>query len=222
MSNESAGTNPANDLKLEIVAIPVSDVDRAKQFYVSMGWRLDADFAHDDWRVIQLTPPGSPCSLFLGRGLTSAVPGSSPGLMLAVDNLDAARAELVAQGVPVSEVFHFEGDRIHFHGATGRLAGPDPQRRSYLSFASFKDPDGNEWLLQEITARLPGRGQSSMNVATLVSLLREAEDHHGRYEATAPKHDWADWYAAYLVARERGRAPEQAAVEAARRMQSRR
>jgi len=174
MSNEAAAITPTNDLKLEIVAVPVSDVERAKQFYLSMGWRLDADFAHADWHVIQVTPPGSACSFFLGKGLTTAAPGSAPGLMLAVDNVDAARAELTANGVSVSEVFHFEGDRIHFRDSHGRVSGPDPERRSYLSFASFNDPDGNEWLMQEITARLPKRGQSSMNVATLVQLLREA------------------------------------------------
>jgi len=220
MSNEAAAITPTNDLKLEIVAVPVSDVERAKQFYLSMGWRLDADFAHADWHVIQVTPPGSACSFFLGKGLTTADPGSAPGLMLAVDNIDAARAELTANGVSVSEVFHFEGDRIHFRDSHGRVSGPDPERRSYLSFASFNDPDGNEWLMQEITARLPKRGQSSMNVATLAQLLREAEDRHGRYDATGPKHHWTDWYAAYLVARERGRAPDEAEIDAARHMQS--
>ena len=213
-------SNERVDMKLEVVVLPVSDVERAKRFYGSLGWRLDADFAHADWHVIQVTPPGSACSFFLGKGFTTAAPGSAPGLMLAVDNVDAARAELTANGVSVSEVFHFEGDRIHFRDSHGRVSGPDPERRSYLSFASFNDPDGNEWLMREITARLPKRGQSSMNVATLVQLLREAEDRHGRCGATLPKHHWTDWYAAYLVARERGRAPDEAEIDAAHHMQS--
>ena len=202
------------DMKLEVVVIPVSDVDRAKRFYLSMGWRLDGDFARGDWRVVQVTPPGSACSFFFGRGLTKAAPGSFPGLLLIVEDVEAARAELIGSGVDVSEVFHFEGSSLHFAGEQGRLPGPDPERRSYFSFVSFNDPDGNEWVLQEITTRLPGRGLSSMDVATLIPLLREAEERHGQYEATAPKHHWSEWYAAYLVARERGRAPEEAARDA--------
>ena len=219
MSSEPVATTRTMDLKLEVVAIPVSDVDRAKQFYLGMGWRLDADFAHADWRVLQVTPPGSTCSFFMGKGLTKAAPGSAPGQMLAASNVDAARTELIAHGVTVSEVFHFEGDRIQFRGAKGRISGPDPQRRSYLSFASFTDPDGNEWLIQEITARLPGRGESSVDVATLGPLLREAEERHGKYDASAQKHHWADWYAPYLVARQRGRTPEEAEAEATRSLQ---
>ena len=195
------------DVKLEVVVIPVSDVDRAKRFYTSMGWRMDGDFANGDWRVIQLTPPGSACSVFIGKGLTRAAPGSAPGLMAMVDDVNAARNELASHGVEVSEVFHFEGSRLHFAGAQGRVLGPDPERRSYFSFVSFKDPDGNEWVLQEIKARLPGRGESSMDVTTLIPLLREAEERHGAYEA--------EWYAAYLVARERGKSPDDAANEAA-------
>jgi len=202
------------DLKLEVVVVPVSDVDRAKRFYLSMGWRLDADFASGDWRIVQVTPPGSACSVFFGKGLTKAAPGSAAGLLIAVDDIEAARAELKGYGIEVSGPFHFSGG-LHFAGTQGRTPGPDPQGRSYFTFASFNDPDGNGWLLQEIKGRLPGRGFSSMDVATLTELLRETEQRHGAYEATAPKHHWSGWYAAYLVARERGRTPDEAAREAA-------
>jgi catechol 2,3-dioxygenase-like lactoylglutathione lyase family enzyme len=206
-------------MKLEVVVIPVSDVDRAKRFYLSMGWRLDADFASgDSWRVVQVTPPGSACSFFIGKGLTKATPGSIPGLLLIVDDIEAARAELVGYGVDVGGAFHFEGG-LHFTGTQGRLPGPDPEGRSYRTFASFNDPDGNSWVLQEIKTRLPGRGLSSMDVATLIPLLRETEERHGKYEATAPKHHWSEWYAAYLVARERGRTPDEAAKDAALHME---
>ena len=208
------------DMKLEVVVIPVSDVDRAKRFYLKMGWRLDADFASgDSWRVLQVTPPGSACSFFFGKGLTRATPGSVQGLLLMVDNIGAARAELLGYGVDVSDVFHFGGG-LHFTGTQGRVPGPDPDGRSYFTFASFDDPDGNGWVLQEIKTRLPGRGLSSMDVATLTALLREAEDNHGKYEVTAPKHHWSGWYAAYLVARERGKTVEDAANDAAIRMES--
>ena len=174
------------DTKLEVVVIPVSDVDRAKRFYESLGWRLDADFATgQDWRVVQLTPPGSQCSVMFGKGVTTAAPGSAQGLLLVVDDIEAARAELIGHGADVSEVFHFEGG-LHVTGTEGRVPGPDPQGDSYRSFASFSDPDGNGWLLQEIKTRLPGRG-FSVDVATLTELLREAEQHHGKYEATAPE-----------------------------------
>ena len=179
------------DMKLEVVVIPVSDVDRAKRFYLQMGWRLDADFANgDSWRVLQVTPPGSACSFFFGKGLTSATPGSVQGMLLMVDDIGAARAELLGYGVDVSDVFHFGGG-LHFTGTQGRVPGPDPEGRSYFTFASFDDPDGNGWVLQEIKTRLPGRGLSSMDVATLTALLREAEDNHGKYEVTAPKHHWS-------------------------------
>jgi catechol 2,3-dioxygenase-like lactoylglutathione lyase family enzyme len=145
-------------MKLEVVVIPVSDVDRAKAFYETLGWRLDADFATgDDFRVIQLTPPGSPCSVIFGTGVSSAAPGSVEGLHLVVTDIEAARAELASRGVDVSEVFHDAGGVFHRAGTTGREPGPDPQRTSYASFASFSDPDGNGWVLQEITSRLPGR-----------------------------------------------------------------
>jgi catechol 2,3-dioxygenase-like lactoylglutathione lyase family enzyme len=202
------------DLKLEAVIIPVSDVDRAKRFYEGLGWRLDADFTNGaDWRGVQLTPPGSPCSIQFGKGVTTAVPGSAQGLYLTVSDIEAARAELVGHGVDVSEVFHYAG----FGGP--RLPGPDPERGSYRSWASFSDPDGNGWLLQEITTRLPGRGLS-LDVATLTDLLRETEEHHGEYEPTAPKHHWSGWYAAYIVARAHGKTPEQAAKDSALHMEN--
>ena len=190
---------PKVDMKLEVIVIPVSDVDRAKRFYVSMGWRLDADFAAGDWRVVQVTPPGSPCSIHFGKGYTTAMPGSVQGLLLIVDDIDAARAELVGRGVEVSDVFHFEGG-LSVTGTKGRVPGPDPERNSYRSWASFSDPDGNGWVLQEIKTRLPGRGLSA-GCPDLTELLRETEERHGAYEATAPKHHWSGWYAAYIVAR---------------------
>jgi catechol 2,3-dioxygenase-like lactoylglutathione lyase family enzyme len=214
------GTPATTDLKLEVVVIPVSDVDRAKRFYEGLGWRRDADFASgDDWRLVQMTPPGSPCSVMFGKGFTPAAPGSVQGTFLVVDDLEAARAQLVGRGVEVSEVFHFDGMLLRAGGTTGRVLGPDPEGRSYFSFASFSDPDGNGWLLQEVTTRLPGRGLSS-DVVTLTELLRETEGRHGGYEPTAPKHHWSEWYAAYLVARERGRPPEDAASDAALHMKS--
>jgi catechol 2,3-dioxygenase-like lactoylglutathione lyase family enzyme len=201
-------SNAHVDMKLEVVVIPVSDVDRAKRFYEGLGWRLDADFAGDDWRAVQLTPPGSPCSIHFGKGVTTAAPGSVQGLFLVVDDIEAARAELIAKGADVSEPFHYAGVR------GPRLAGPDPERGSYRSYASFSDPDGNSWLLQEIKTRLPGRGLS-LDVAALTELLRETEQRHGQYEPTAPKHHWSAWYAAYIVARERGKTPEEAAQDGA-------
>jgi catechol 2,3-dioxygenase-like lactoylglutathione lyase family enzyme len=214
-SEQTAGvpTAAAVAQKIEVVVIPVSDVDRAKQFYTSLGWRLDADFTNnDDWRVVQLTPPGSPCSVFLGKGLTNAAPGSVQGTFLVVDDVQQARAELTKRGVEVSDVFHFDHDIIRVAGTKGRLPGPDPQDRSYLSFATFSDPDGNSWMLQRVTARLPGRGESSLDVARLTALLRETEEHHGEYEAGAPKHHWSDWYSAYMVARTQGKTPDEAAT----------
>ena len=211
-----------SDLKLEVVVIPVSDGDRAKRFYESLGWRLDADFAFDNgFRVVQLTPPGSGCSVQFGTNITSAAPGSAQGLYLIVSEIEAARDELVARGAEISEVFHagtpgaqFQGD-----GTSGRVSGPAPDHASYRSFATFSDPDGNSWLLQEIKTRLPGRGLSSMDVATLTELLREAEKRHGEYEPTAPKHHWSGWYAAYVVAREQGKTSEEAAKQAALHME---
>ena len=212
MSKEpTANTTQAKvDMKLEVVVLPVSDVERAKRFYGGLGWRLDGDFAVGDaFRAVQFTPPGSPCSVHFGKGITSAAPGSASGTYLVVSDIEAARAELAGAGVKVSEPFHVAGP------GQPRQSGLDPERRSYFSYATFSDPDGNSWLLQEINARFPGRGLSSLDVATLAPLLRETEEHHGKYEATAPKHHWSDWYAAYLVARERGRTPEDAAKDAA-------
>ena len=209
----------SSDMKFEIVVIPVSDVDRAKEFYGRLGWRLDAEFASgDDFRVIQFTPPGSGCSVIFGKNVTAAAPGSAQGLYLIVSDIAAARDELRGRGVEVSEVFHSDGvsagtDEPYLFGRR-RTSGPDPARGSYRSFASFRDPDGNGWLFQEITTRLPGRGLS-MDLATLTELLREAEEHHGEYEPTAPKHHWSGWYAAYIVARENGKTPDEAAKDAA-------
>ena len=146
------------DMKLEVVVLPVADVDRAKAFYTSLGWREDADLATaDDFRVVQLTPPGSACSVIFGTGLTTAEPGSAQGLQLVVDDIEAARAELIGHGVAVSEVFHDAGGVFHHAGTTARVSGPAPDRQTYGSFASFSDPDGNEWFVQEVTTRLPGR-----------------------------------------------------------------
>jgi len=146
------------DMKLEVVVLPVADVDRAKDFYKALGWREDADFAIGaDFRVVQMTPPGSACSVIFGTGITSAAPGSAQGLQLTVTDIEAARAGLAASGVDVSGVFHDAGGVFHHAGTEGRVAGPAPDHKSYGSFASFSDPDGNGWLLQEITTRLPGR-----------------------------------------------------------------
>jgi catechol 2,3-dioxygenase-like lactoylglutathione lyase family enzyme len=209
------------DTKLEVVVIPVSDVERSTRFYQGLGWRLDADFSNgDDWRAVQLTPHGSPCSIIFGKGVTTTAPGSAQGLILIVDDLEKARAELIGDGIDVSEIFHFEGN-LDVVGKSGRAPGRDPQGRSYSSWASFSDPDGNGWLLQEIKTRLPGRGLG-MDVPTLTELLREAETHHGAYEASAPKHHWSGWYASYIVARENGKTSEEAAKEAALHVETRR
>src|SRR5215472_9733755 len=205
------------DMKLEVIVIPVADVDRSKAFYTKLGWRLDADFAFDNgFRVVQFTPPGSGCSIQFGTKITSAAPGSAQGLYLIVSDIEAAREELVAYGVEVSKVFHAGAPGAQFQpsGTSGRVSGPAPDHASYRSFATFSDPDGNSWLLQEVRARLPGRGLSNMDVATLTELLRETEKHHGEYEPTAPKHHWSGWYAAYIVARQNGKTPEDAARDA--------
>ena len=201
------------DMKFEVVVIPVSDVDRSKAFYTKLGWRLDADFPFDNgFRVVQFTPPGSGCSVQFGTKMTTALPGSAQGLYLIVSDVAAARKELVTRGVEVSEVFHTSKPGAQFRPeSAGRVSGPDPAHRSYYSFATFGDPDGNTWLFQEITTRLPGRGLSNMDVATLTELLRETEKHHGEYEPIAPKHHWSGWYAAYIVARQNGKTPEEAA-----------
>jgi catechol 2,3-dioxygenase-like lactoylglutathione lyase family enzyme len=199
-------------MKLEVVVIPVSDVDRAKRFYSDLGWRLDADFViSSEFRVIQLTPPGSPCSIIFGTGVTSAVPGSAQGLYLIVSDIEAARADLVERGVKVSELFHDVDGVFHHAGTEGRLSGPDPKGQSYASYASFSDPDGNGWLFQEVTARLPGRVDPDDTIVTspteLARALRRAEAAHGQHEKRTGQHDanWPSWYAEYIVREQAGK-----------------
>jgi catechol 2,3-dioxygenase-like lactoylglutathione lyase family enzyme len=193
------------DMKLEVVVIPVSDVDRAKRFYSNLGWRLDADIvASDEFRVVQFTPPGSPCSIHFGTGITSAAPGSAQGLFLIVSDIEAARAEVADHDVDVSEVFHRAGRE-------GHLRSPHPQRQSYASFASFSDPDGNGWLFQEVTARLPGRVDADDTTFTssrdLASALRRAEAAHGEHEMRTGQRDadWPTWYAEYMINEQAGK-----------------
>jgi len=203
-------------MKFEIVVIPVADVDRAKEFYTKLGWRLDAEFGStDDFRIIQFTPPGSGCSVIFGKNVTAAEPGSAQGLYLIVSDIEAARAELQRRGVEVSEVFHSEGvyagtDEAYLFGRV-RVGGPDPEHRSYRSFASFKDPDGNGWLFQELTTRLPGRIDSAATTFAstndLASAMRRASVAHGKHEErTGGQRDenWPDWYASYMVAEQSG------------------
>jgi catechol 2,3-dioxygenase-like lactoylglutathione lyase family enzyme len=212
------------DMKLEVVMLGVSDVDRAKAFYEKLGWRLDADFAMgEDWRAVQLTPHNSDASIIFGKGISSAETGLADSLVLAVDDLDVAREELIARGVNVSEVFHYAGG-VFQAGKNARLGGRDPQGRSYLSFASFEDPDGNGWLLQEISTRLPGREWKSTrapagDIATLAELLHETAEQHDRFEKTHADHHWWDWYAACLSARQNGSSPGEAAAAADRYME---
>jgi catechol 2,3-dioxygenase-like lactoylglutathione lyase family enzyme len=203
------------EMKFEVVVIRVADVDRSKEFYTKLGWRLDADFPFDNgFRVVQLTPPGSGCSVQFGTKITPAAPGSAQGLYLIVSDAESARRDLAAHGIEVSEVFHpgTPGAQFQIDGS-GRISGPAPEHATYGSFATFRDPDGNGWLFQEVTTRLPGRGLSNLDVVTLTDLLQEAEKHHGEYEPTAPKHHWSDWYAAYIVARQGGKTPEEAAKD---------
>lgn len=204
------------DMKFEIVIIPVSDVDRAKEFYAKLGWRLDAEFdSGKDFRIIQFTPPGSGCSIICGKNVTSAAPGSCKGMYLIVSDIEAARKELLSRGVNVSEVFHgaadaYTGKDEPYLFGSNRVGGPDPGHRSYRSFASFNDPDGNGWLLQEITTRLPGRIDSSATsfatVTDLAGALRRAEAAHGQHEKRTGVRDenWPAWYAAYMVAEQAG------------------
>jgi len=200
------------DLKLEVIVIPVSDVNRSKTFYGGLGWRLDADFPFDNgFRVVQLTPPGSECSVQFGTNITSAAPGSAQGLYLIVSDIEAARAELAARGAEVSEVFHAESPGAQFQpdGSEGRVSGPEPDHGSYRSFATFEDPDGNGWLLQEITERLPGRVDAETaypSTADVVEALRRAAAAHGEHEARTGERDenWPEWYAAYMVAEQAG------------------
>jgi len=202
------------DLKLEVFVIPVSDVDRAKKFYENLGWRLDADIPFDNgFRVVQFTPPGSGCSVQFGTKITSAAPGSAKGLYLIVSDIEAARKELVVRGAKVSEVFHAgtPGAQFQADGTSGRVNGPAPDHASYGSFATFSDPDGNGWLLQEITTRLPGRSdlaEASFDSANdLASALRRAAAAHGEHEKRIgqPDANWADWYAEYMVREKTGK-----------------
>jgi catechol 2,3-dioxygenase-like lactoylglutathione lyase family enzyme len=225
MSNTLAGSDSAiepmrarrNDMKLEIVVIPVSDVDRAKRFYGGLGWGLDADYDNgDDFRVIQFTPPGSGCSVIFGKNVTAASPGSAQGLYLIVSDIAAARDELLGRGVETGPVFHDGGgvysgpDEPYLFGRL-RVGGRDPEHRSYRSFAAFSDPDGNGWLLQEITARLPGRvdagGTAFTSSTELAAALRRAAAAHGEHEKRTGQYDadWPDWYAEYIVREQAGR-----------------
>ena len=201
------------DFKLEVVVIPVADVDRAKKFYGDIGWRLDADFPFDDgFRIVQFTPPGSGCSIQFGTKVTSSAPGSAQSNYLVVSDIAAAQGELVSRGVNVSEVFHAGAPGADFQpeGSSTRLSGPAPDRTSYGSYATFSDPDGNSWLLQEVTSRLPGRveqaGTSFASANDLSSALRRAEAAHGEHEKRIGHADanWPDWYAAYMVAEQAG------------------
>jgi len=219
---ETRGTDATNasvakvDMKFEIVVIPVSDVDRAKEFYAKLGWRLDADFGNGkDYRVIQFTPPGSGSSVIFGRNVTAAAPGSAQGMYLIVSDIAAARKALLDRGVQISEVFHNAGvytgtDETYLFGSV-RVSGPDPQHASYRSFASFKDPDGNGWLFQEITARLPGRIDSAAttfaSASDLANAMRRASAAHGEHEKRigAADANWPDWYASYMVAEQAGK-----------------
>jgi catechol 2,3-dioxygenase-like lactoylglutathione lyase family enzyme len=207
--DRSAAVKPA-DLKLEVIVIPVSDVDRAKEFYERLGWRVDADFPGDEgFRIVQVTPPGSPCSIQFGTKVASAAPGSAEGLYLVVSDIQAARDELVARGAEVSEVFHERSLGGRFN-ADGRVAGPAPDHATYGSFATFSDPDGNGWLLQEITARLPGRIDTGItayaSASDLADAMRRASVAHGEHEQRigAADENWPAWYAAYMVAEQSG------------------
>jgi predicted enzyme related to lactoylglutathione lyase len=205
----------ATDMKFELIVIPVSDVERSKLFYSSLGWRLDADFAFDNgFRIVQFTPPGSAASVIFGTEVTSAAPGSAKGLYLVVSDIEAAREELLRRGVKVSEAFHGGGevyrgaDEPHLFGSV-RVSGPDPERRSYFTLASFNDPDGNGWLLQEVTTRLPGRVEgvtAFASVSDVAAALRRAAAAHGEHEKRTGEHDvnWPDWYAEYMVNEQAG------------------
>jgi catechol 2,3-dioxygenase-like lactoylglutathione lyase family enzyme len=194
------------DYKLEVVVVPVSDVDRAKAFYTGLGWRLDADFVTGpDFRVVQVTPPGSACAVIFGTGLTTATPGSADGLQLVAQDIGAARADLATRGAPVSEVFHDANGVFHRAGTANRVDGPAPDHSSYGSWVSFADPDGNSWYVQEVTTRLPGRVAAAQaaygSVSDLAGALRRAEAAHGKHEQELghADPDWPGWYAQYMV-----------------------
>jgi catechol 2,3-dioxygenase-like lactoylglutathione lyase family enzyme len=208
-------SSPKVDMKFEIVVIPVSDVDRAKEFYTRLGWRLDADYdSGTGFRVVQFTPHGSGCSVIFGRNVTAAAPGSAQGMYLIVSDIDAARNDLIARAIKVSEVFHnggvySGGDEPYLSGRV-RVSGPDPDHGSYRSFASFSDPDGNGWFFQELTTRLPGRIDSEAttyaSASDLAASMRRASAAHGEHEKRigAADPNWPDWYAAYMAAEQAG------------------
>lgn len=204
---------PTIDMKLEVVVLPVSDVGRAAEFYRQLRWRVDADIVKGEFRILQFTPPGSPCSIIFGTGLTPSPPGSAQFLHLIVSDIEAARDELIAHGVEASEVFHDASGGTNRFDPNVRASGPDPARRSYASFLTFRDPDGNGWLLQEITKRLPGRIDSNTttfaSATDLASAMRRAAVAHGEHEKRigAADPNWADWYAAFVVAEQAGKPP---------------
>ena len=214
MSTTEAG-HPASDdasagsvdMKLEAAVIPVSDVDRAKTFYASLGWRLDADLGNEDFRIVQLNPPGSECSIQFGTGLTAASPGSAESLLV-VSDIEQARDDLVRNGADPTEVFHDASGGYNRFDSDLRASGPDPQRRTYASFVEFSDPDGNVWQLQEITSRLPGRVDSATfsSAGELAQALKRAEAAHGEHEKRTGERDedWPAWYAAYMLAEQTG------------------
>jgi catechol 2,3-dioxygenase-like lactoylglutathione lyase family enzyme len=201
------------DMRLEVVVLPVSDPDRARDFYQALGWRLDADFpVNEGFRVVQMTPPGSACSIIFGTEVTSAAPGSARGLQLVVPDIDAARAELAAHGADVSEVFHDATGVFHHDGTRARVPGPAEDHKTYGSWVSFSDPDGNSWFVQEVTTRLPGRSTSALasfgSVAGLAAALRRAAAAHGKHEEEIGHADpnWPDWYAQYMADESAGQA----------------
>ncbi|BAY28131.1 hypothetical protein NIES2100_79600 [Calothrix sp. NIES-2100] len=212
------------NMKLEVVVFSVSDVDRAKAFYENLGWRLDIDVVDGDFRGVQMTPYNSEASIIFGKKVTPNNPGSAHSLVLAVEDLDSAREDLIARSVNVSEVFHYAGGPFNNAVENSSIPGRDPQGRSYFSFASFEDPDGNLWLLQEIQTR-PGScvwnstRARDMDIATLANLLGETAEYHDRYEKTHAEHHWWDWYAPYLSARQNGSSPEESAAAADRYME---
>jgi catechol 2,3-dioxygenase-like lactoylglutathione lyase family enzyme len=220
----SEQTKAPVDMKLEVIIIGVSDVDRAKSFYESLGWRVDIDITGGDFCGVQITPYNSGASIIFGKGVTSAKPGSTQNLVLAVNDIDVARNDLIARGVKVSEVFHFAAGPFNNSVENPRVSGPDPEGRSYFSFASFEDPDGNGWLLQEITTRLPGREwkraqTKNLESTMLAELLRETSQLHDPFEKSHAEHHWSDWYAAYMSARQSGSNSAEAVVAANRYME---
>jgi catechol 2,3-dioxygenase-like lactoylglutathione lyase family enzyme len=227
MNSGEAGTKPVTEvkpinMKLEVVMIGVADVDRAKAFYEKLGWRVDLDLAIGDFRGVQVTPHNSETSIIFGKGVTPVNPGSTENLILAVENVDAARNDLIARGVDVSEVFHFAAGPFNDTVANSRVSGRDPEGRSYFSFASFRDPDGNGWLLQEITTRFPGREwkpTQAPDTTSFAQLLRETSEQHDHFEKSHAEHHWSDWYASYLSARQNGSDSESAAAAATRYME---